>query len=53
MITLPSPAQTLAQAMAQLPARTLDRSALRSLAWSERLAGLPVWDALGLREVRP
>ena len=45
--------QSWAQAMAQLPARALDRSALRSLAWSERLAGLPVWDALGLREVRP
>ena len=45
--------QSWAQAMAQLPERALDRSALRSLAWSERLAGLPVWDALGLCEVRP
>lgn len=41
------------QAMAQLPERALDRSALNTLAWPERLATLPVWQQLGLTEVRP
>ncbi len=40
------------QAMASLPERASDRSAWRALAWPERLAGLPVWDQLGLSEAQ-
>ena len=40
-----------AQAMAALPERQVDRSALQALTWPERLAALPVWTQLGLTEV--
>ena len=40
-----------AQAMAALPERQADRSALQALTWPERLAALPVWTQLGLTEV--
>ncbi len=40
--------QAWTQAMAGLPVREADRSALQTLAWPARLADLPVWDALGL-----
>ena len=37
-----------AQAMAQIPAQATDRTHLQTLAWRQRLAGLPVWQQLGL-----
>ncbi len=40
-------------AMQDLPAHQRERGHLRALAWPERLAALPIWDALGLTEARP
>jgi len=39
-----------AQALAQVPATLQDRSHLQSLVWSDRLARMNVWHALGLTE---
>lgn len=39
-----------AQALAQVPAPLQDRSHLQSLVWSDRLARMNVWHALGLTE---
>ena len=41
-----------AQAVAHAPALLSDRSHLQALAWPQRLATLPVWQQLGLTEVR-
>lgn len=40
-----------AQAMAQVPPPLQDRSHLNTLVWSEQLAPMTVWQALGLTKV--
>ncbi len=53
LIDAPESSEAWATAMQNLPTHQRERSHLRALAWPERLAALPVWDALGLTEVRP
>ena len=45
--------QTWASVLHELPELQTDRSALQHLAWPKRLAGLPVWQQLGLTGEAP
>ena len=53
LLDAPEQAQSWREAVQNLPAHQNDRGSLRMLAWPERLAALPIWDALGLTEARP